>query len=828
MFAKKGPFYQPIHLRKWVFPLNISSFNILLFVLFFLFISPREIQALPSPSPSKAKKHRHWKAAHSTRRYLRLARKYKRRHRRRRRYKRRRKRRRSKTRTIVGNYPGCRVKWNLRTEIRSKKMDLEAWIRLIAKQTCQNFILTDNLKRYRFHVISESRVTLRNAYKALFSTLEANNLTALKQGGYWKIIRTHKGRQSPIPTYTGRFRHPRRDELVTYLYRVKYLQASTLNYIIRQLSHPSGGIIIHNASNTILITDYASNLYRVLRILKQLDVPQAATKEYIHIIPVYNAKAQDIAQKLRQLFQVGRRRRGIRRRYVRFSRRRSKVLRRRKSKKGDDDAEDSYRISKMIADERTNQIIILANNRAAARAKKLTKDLDLALPDDGQIRVHYLKYANAEELAQTLSQMTQGTKKRRRYRRRYRRRSPKKAAELFEGEVKVTADKATNSLVIVSSKRDYESLLRVIRQLDISRKQIYIEIVILEMSIDKSRELGLTFHYGANPTGEKHPSLTLLGTNLGGQNSLVLSPTALVGLAFGLQGSEIPGVSGLLGNTSTKISSFGLVIRALQSNTDVDIISTPHILTTANKEAFLQVGQNVPFIAGTSYTGMGIAGMPNIRNVQRQDVALTIKIKPQINAGDYVRLDFQQELTELAGNDPELGPTTTKRKIKTVILARDRQTVVIGGLVRDKVTHGVSKVPILGDIPILGNLFKVKKKSVEKRNMLVFLTPYIIHHISDFHRIYEEKMKERKKFAELFYAYKNRRVPNNIDYSRTHGVVEQIERQLETAKKETSKMASKKLNPAQEAREQRQGKKSEKSKKPPLPKELPMPHPRSP
>jgi len=359
----------------------------------------------------------------------------------------------------------------------------------------------------------------------------------------------------------------------------------------------------------------------------------------------------------------------------------------------------------------------------------------------------------------------------------------------------------------VASRRDYESLIHVIKKLDIARKQVFIELAILEVSMRKTNELGLAVHHSANVTGDQqNPALSILGTAFSGLNSLVLDPSALMGLAFGLRGKTVTGSENLLGGGASAagtaatgglnigIPSFGVLIRAIQTDSDVDIISTPHILTTANEEATLQVGQNVPFISGTTFTGAATAGVPPIRNIQRQDVALTLKIKPKVDAGDYVRLDFEQELTELADQNPELGPTTTKRKIKTVILAKDRQTVVIGGLLRNKITHSISKVPVLGDIPLLGALFRLKRKEKEKRNLLVFLTPYIISGNKDFRRIYEQKMEERRQFLKLFYGGKGKnKVPQQFNYSRSFGLFEQIDRSVQRGAKEAKRMRKNKL-----------------------------------
>jgi general secretion pathway protein D len=706
------------------------------------------------------------------------------------------------TTKVIGGRDNCKFKWSQKVRPDFKKADVITLVKWIAKQTCQNFIVSDKVMRTPLYVISERDVTLRDAYNAFLAALRESQMLTVRVGRFWKLVPITQARQVPITTITNENTKliPGRDEIITYIYRLKYLDANQVAGLVRQLI-TAGAVIPYPTNGVLIMTDYGPNIRRVVGILRALDIEQAAAHDRMYILQVRYAQAQEMAAKIQQLFQVGQqeqvaqRRPGLAAKPIA-----GKPAAPAPGQKGGDESADAYRLSKIVADERTNQLVVLCSPLALKRVSKFLSDLDIPLPDDGQIRVHNLKFASAEELAQTLSQLTQGTSsQRQRPVRRPATTAQKKASELFEGEVKITADKATNSLVIVASRRDYESLMRVVERLDIARKQVFVEIVILEVSVDKSRDLGLTFNAGSNLTGDaQQPTLGLLGTQLGGLNSLVLDPSALTGLALGLRGSDVPGSAGLFGNSAFGLPSFGVVVRALQSNTDVDIISTPHVLTTANEEATLQVGQNVPFIAGTTITGGIAGGIPAIRNIQRQDVALTLKLKPQIDAGSYIRMDFEQELTELAGQDPELGPTTTKRKIKTVVLAKDNQTVVIGGLMRDKVTNGVSKVPILGDIPLLGTLFKVQNRIVEKRNLLVFMTPYIIHSMYDFKRIFRNKMKERQDFLDTFYAYSRKKTEPYTRGDKTFGIFERMVRRMDQGKSQAREMEKQGVKPVTE------------------------------
>ena len=635
-----------------------------------------------------------------------------------------------------------------RFKISYRKKPLMDIVKDFAEKTCYNFIISSNVRSRKITIISEQKVTLNQAYKAFLTALEASDIAIIKTAGYRKLVYTRNASRKPVKTIlNGKFRQPRRDDVVTYMLRAKYIDVYKLSRILRRLHASSGSLITFKPSGIILLTDYATNIYRLLKIVKELDVQEAESKDKMFILQVENSQAQDIVSKIRSIFRV-------------MSRARSRSYRNRGQP-----VDESLRLSKILADQRTNRIIFMCSNQAYIKAASLIKKLDLPLADGGKVRVHYLKYAKAGEIAQTLSNLSRGSRRKRRGRR-----TPS-STDLFRGEVRITADKATNSLIIVSNQRDYENLLRVINRLDVRRKQVFVEMVILEISVDKTRNLGVVFHGGAATGDASKPDLALFGTQLGGANSILLSPSALTGMALALRGPEIPNSAGLLGQGTPGVPAFGVLLRALQTNNDVDIISTPHILTAANEEALLRVGQNVPFIAGTSFSNVGLGLALPVRNIQRQDVALTLRIKPQINAGDQIKMDLDLEITEVAAQDPELGPTTTKRKIKTTIRIKGNRTVVLGGLMRDKVSDGISKVPILGDIPLIGALFRTKNRTSEKRNLLIFMTPHIILQPSDFRRIFRQKMKERREFLKRFYSRNTKKWKNKSKLGSSRGLI---------------------------------------------------------
>jgi len=378
---------------------------------------------------------------------------------------------------------------------------------------------------------------------------------------------------------------------------------------------------------------------------------------------------------------------------------------------------------------------------------------------------------------------------------------------LFEGEVQVTADKPTNSLVIVASLRDFLSLKKVIDRLDQPRRQVYVEATIMEVSLSKTRDLGLAFH-GGKPigSGDKR-SLLLFGNNAA--KSISLDPASLMGLAIGLRGPELKDAESLLGIPGISFPTFGVFFQALQSNNDVNVISTPHILTTDNEEAVIEVGENVPFQSGitglsgmagaASSSGSGGFGAYPMMSIQRQDVTLKLKIVPHVNDSNFVRLEIEQEMNEVKSIDPTVGPTTTKKKLKTVIVLRDQQTAVLGGLITEKTKQNVTKIPLLGDIPILGYLFKTTKTIKEKSNLLIFLTPYIIRDQDDLRRIFRRKMEQRRDFLERYTAFKDEDLDAVIDYRHKRGLlaeinVEEHNAEIDEAMKRKAMAASKEID----------------------------------
>lgn len=385
----------------------------------------------------------------------------------------------------------------------------------------------------------------------------------------------------------------------------------------------------------------------------------------------------------------------------------------------------------------TNALIV---TDAYSNIKKLTdivNILDIEPPKGkGKINVYYLKNASAEDVAKVLtgivSKVPVGQQAG----------APATGIRSvsFESGVLVTPDKATNSLVIIASPEDYETLKSVISQLDIKRRQVYVEAAIMEISLDKQRELGIEFRSVEKLNDNRVTSFG--GTNFGGIGAATTGPEGfanILGLAVGI-------VKGTFTFHGVEFLNIGALVRALQSESDVNILSTPNILTTDNQKAEIMVGENVPFITGKSQGAGGVT----LTTIERKDIGITLRLTPQISSDDHVSLEIYQEisaLAEAAGFDPSVvGPITTKRAASTTVVVKNAQTVAIAGLIRDNKSTIEHKIPLLGDIPLLGWLFKFQTKKAEKTNLMIFLTPHIIKESEDADTILKEKKEKMEEF----------------------------------------------------------------------------------
>ncbi|HTA19922.1 MAG TPA: type II secretion system secretin GspD [Polyangia bacterium] len=693
------------------------------------------------------------------------------------------------------------VKLNMKPE--TELGDLLAWISSI---TCRQFLLPGTIpaNSKKVTIIAPQLITPEEAYRLFLAALDSVGLTVEPDGKFLRIIETLRAKSTSIPVYGVDEENPSGEGYITRLVHVDNGDVNELSTILSRVKGEQGDIIPYPSQSALIITDRGSNVERMLHILKEIDQP-GGSGEKVWVVTVHNTAATDMAQKLADIFQVqqlgGKRGGG--------APAPAPAAGAKPAKAGDLSTE--LMVSKIIPDERSNQLIVIATDRAYARVLMLVKKLDVPIEGgDGRIHVYYCENANCDELAATLGAITGvavtgATGGRARTTRGSSTPAPPTPTPtpgqsnvnqslLFEGEVRINFDRPTNSLIVVSSLKDYQSLRRVIERLDSPRKQVFVEAMILEVTIDKERDLGASWHAAAPKAlfGSDSPSLIVGGLN----PSATLFPASSLGetMLAGVLGPVLPAADaqslGTSSTTTVDIPSFGVLIKALQTNSDVDVLSNPHLLIMNNEEGEISVGQRIPFPVSTlglgaaagatgaaglgALGGIGLGGL--FPQVQREKVALEMKLTPHVNEHDLIRLEVDEKISEVAPGASNLGPSTSERSAKTIVVAKDEQTILIGGLMSDKVINSVTKIPILGDIPVLGFFFRNTTKHVVKTNLIIALTPYVVNDQSDLRRVLEKKIKERREFVERFGGEDRHNLEGVEDYRRKRGMLEEINR----------------------------------------------------
>ena len=586
-------------------------------------------------------------------------------------------------------------------------VDIAIFVKFISELTGKNFIM-DKAVRGKVTIISPTKISVKEAYKVFESVLEVHGFTTVPAGSVTKIVPAVQARSKDIETRLRKEAIAADDKVVTQLIPLKYADPNELKKIFTPLISKSSVIVSYTPTGMLIVTDVQSNIKRLLRIVDAIDVEGIG--EEISIIPLEHAAASVMAKSLTDLFQT----------------KRTRV------KKG---APIEAGI-KIVPDERTNVLIVLASEYDTLKVKQLVALLDKETPPgEGNVRVYYLENANAEELVKVLMAIPSKKEKD----------AQKGKAPVVSKEVQMVADKATNSIVITANKDDYLVLEEVIRKLDIVRRMVYIEALLMEVDVKKGFDLGVQWVAGDDDIGTvEGRTVGAFGGSSPGANIFptVDTSTGLVSLASGLS-------LGVLGETikigGITFPSIGAVIRAYQTDSDVDILSTPQILTLDNEEAEIQVAKNIPFLTrkDTSETGIDYS------NYEFKDVGMTLNIVPQINQEGFVRLKISQELAQVVEDESTVGlPTTLKRITKTTVNIKDGHTVVIGGLIDETLNQGTSQVPCLGGIPGFGWLFKSTSRGSDKTNLFIFVTPHIIENPAEAMAVYQEKKDEMKGIKE--------------------------------------------------------------------------------
>lgn len=589
--------------------------------------------------------------------------------------------------------------------------DIQSVIKTVGIITNKNFILDPRVNG-TINIVSNGPVARELVYDTLLSALRLQGFAAVEENGFTKIVPEADAKLNRSPINEGSVVRGRGDRIVTQVYQLQYESAAQLLPVLRPLITPNNVIAAYPNNNTLVITDYAENIRRLLKIIASIDVPAGGE---VQTIKLQYASAVDVGGLIARVMP-------------------------------ETAAPSIPGVSPRLlvsVDPRTNSLLVRSDNPSVVtRIRALVAGMDIPTATTGNIHVVYLRNAEATKLAEVLRGLMSGQPAT----------APSaapapagaqlgqqaglqtaqtaSAASSSSSQVSssIQAYPATNSLIIIAPDHVYNSLRHVIEKLDARRAQVFIEALIVEVSSTQAAEFGIQWQYlGGSVTNGASSTTVFGGTNYanagtGNINNAAANPA---GIGGGLNLGLVRGTIKILGQ---EILNIPALARALESEAKTNILSAPTLMTLDNEEAKIVVGQNVAFVTGSYTQPTGGTGTNPFQTFERKDVGLTLKIKPQVSEGGSVKLQISQEVSSVAPGTSSAanGPTTNKRSFDQTVLADDGQFVVLGGLIQDDVNNGADKVPLLGNIPILGNLFRYEKRDRTKTNLMVFLRPVVL------------------------------------------------------------------------------------------------------
>ncbi len=588
-------------------------------------------------------------------------------------------------------------------------VDLPSIANFISKMTGKNFIYDESLAG-KVTIVAPTKIDSDEAFDLFVSVLKLKGYTTVFTGTAWKIVPAVDVKQSAIEVFDAQKGLRINESYVARLVPLQRVQGQEILPVLQPLISREGYISVFGKGNALLLVDNALNIEKILGILKLLDVESRPNAP--EIIYLKHSQAETVAQVLRQV------RSGMRAQAARTSHAPMEAL-------------------GPVVDKRLNALILFGPLDEIEELKGLIAALDAPSPEaSSRINVYYLEAAEAQEVAKVLESLIrqsapapQATG------------APLQLAAELAGKVAITPYKDANALLVMAAPEDYQTVVQVIKKLDRRPRQVFVEAMITEVSLDKALELGTRWRYAGEKDGKP---IALGGVGTVDSSTIGSIVSGMAGLTLGGVGNymNVP-VTNADGSTSTLgVPGFAALFSLSEFKDAINVLSTPHILTSDNKEAEIIVGENVPFLSKFEREGTSVS-QPLLQSIERKDVGITLRIKPQISEGDYIKLDIYQEISAVSTTaSTATDLITTKRSAKTSVVVRNKQTVVIGGLIQDKEIKNVTRVPLLSDIPFLGWLFKSTSTSMQKTNLLVYLTPTIVKEFDDLDALKQRKQGE--------------------------------------------------------------------------------------
>jgi general secretion pathway protein D len=583
------------------------------------------------------------------------------------------------------------------------QVDIRIFIKTVGQLTGVNFLVEDGIQG-TVTLISPSKIRVGEVYRVLESVLQTKGYAAVPVGSLVKIVPRAEGVRSNLSINVGSDPSsiPADDSLMTQILRLQYADVAQVNTAISSLVSTGGQVMTFPETNTIIVTDTSSTVRRAALIVRELDVE--GPQEGIEVVQLRYASANRISEQVTQIMQRGQTQPRLR--------------------PSTGAAKSPADLLKILPDDRTNSVVLVAGPVEMEVAKEIIARLDVERPvEASNIHVIYLEHAEAQEVEKAVSaalgRITGST--------------GADSRELFQ----ITSDESTNSLIVVASPQDYRLVEDMVAKLDIAREQVLVEFQIVEADDNLLKELGFDW---ATLDEAVADSVRGFGfTNLGPRVEAVSGD--LEGLGIGLW-KEVDGTP-----------EIGAILKALERNSTVNILSTPHVLTSNHQEAKIVVGENVPYVSQSRVTEFDPATPTAIRTFDFKDVGIELTVRPHVSGTDLVRLDIDASFSKLIEGTTGLGsetPTTAQRKATTTISIMSGSTVVIGGLMRDEKEAVEKKVPLLGDLPLVGGLFRAEREISLKTNLLLFITPHVLTDRDSLDAMTERKQREQRDYGALY------------------------------------------------------------------------------
>ncbi|TFG92017.1 MAG: type II secretion system protein GspD [Syntrophobacterales bacterium] len=572
-------------------------------------------------------------------------------------------------------------------------VDISTMVKFISDLTGKNFIMDEKVKG-KISVFSPSKISVDEAFSVFTSVLELKGFSVVKTGKFYKILPSSEAKQSGMTLLSGTAKVPVNEAYVAQVIPLRRMPSKEAENLLRPVVSKDGYVASFGPANSLLVVDSSLNIQKVLDIVKTIDSDM--NRDGAELVFLHHASAENIASIIQEwLFGMDR------------------------STRPTQQNQGGSVGGLLVPDTRLNAVIIFGNDKDKEDIKQLIALVDVVPPiSSSKINIYFLENADATEVSKVLEGMFKTTSTATATAAKAG--APQQSA--FEGtNISITPDKATNSLVVMASPTDFQNLSQVIKQLDRRRRQVFVKALLAEVSIDKIREIGTKLGVGG------------AGTDGNIAAAGVFDPFNFLGASNPQQQAVVQILQGLANNMN-----FSAVLQLLDQQGAINVLSSPNILTSDNKEAEIFVGENVPFISSTNLSSTGLSQ----QSLERKDTGITLRITPQITEGEYIKLDIYQEISAVKQNKGQATDlVTTKRSAKTSVVVKDSESVVIGGLIQSRDEDSIDKIPFLGDIPLLGYLFKTKSTKHTKTNLLVILTPSIVKDAAEMAAITEREKR---------------------------------------------------------------------------------------